>query len=146
MAKLTSLAALSAVIFSTCGPATPTSAGRQVDSQLLEGLQLVATQWPDTMIVGQQAPAAVEVLLANGVPYPAPYINWVSSNVAIAGMYPTTSVKSKLVLALAPDTVSFRIDAYVPRKKNPNPTLISDYYHASLLLHLVVLSPSIASQ
>lgn len=120
-----------------CGRAVPTAADRQVHSSLLEGMKLEATQWPDTMTVGQRAPAAVQLLLANGVPYSAATINWFSMRPSVAGLYPTESAASKVVLASAPDTVSIWVGAFVPKTKRPES--IDDYYHTEIWLHLVVL-------
>lgn len=132
-----SMVALVILVACSCGRAFPSDAERRVDRRLLEGMYIVPIEWPDTLIAGAHAAATVQLRLANGLPYTADEVYWFSTDVTAAGLYPTSLPESKLVLAFAPDSVSVWVDAYV--NKVPHPDSDDDYYHAELLLHLVVL-------
>jgi hypothetical protein len=116
------------ILSGACGRATPTAADRQLHPSLFEGMRLVVT------------PATVQLLLANGVPYTSAAIYWFSTRPTVAGLFPMETSYSKLVLAFAPDTVTIWVDAYVAKTRRPR--ALSDYYHAGLTSHLVILPDS----
>jgi hypothetical protein len=106
-------AALLATFLSSCGRLWPTEADRTVDDTLLAGMRLEIVNWPDTLPVGARADAEVELVLANGRPYPADYVDWVVDSVRIVGLSPTDRKEVKRVLAFSQGTTRVNLTAWV---------------------------------
>lgn len=123
-------------VFSACGPASPTEAGRHADPQLFESMYVKVVEWRDTLMSGEVATARMKLFLATGVPYDADYYFFHSPDTHVVGLYPASSPDARQVLAFATGKVSILLVARV--RKNPNSD-DPEFYEARIERDVVVV-------
>jgi hypothetical protein len=80
---------------------------------LLLGMHLDVVEWPDTLEAGSRADAEVELVLANGRPYRADFVDWRVDSVRILALSPTERKERKRLIAVSEGTARIDLTAWV---------------------------------